>query len=132
MTFNLNGKLSLITGAAGAIGSATARQFASNGSDLILADVSPDLPRLAQQLQLAHPQRRISAHVVDVSSSSGVERLFDEIKHLHDTCPTVLVNAVGKGRRKSILDLNVFEFDEMIDVNLKVGANWFYFPRLIR
>ena len=120
MTFNLNSKLSVITGAAGAIGSATARLFASHGSDLVLADISADITRQAQQLQLAYPSRRISAHVLDLTCSSHVQRLFDEIKHHHDTCPTVLVNAVGQGRRKPILDLNLFEFDQMIDVNLKV------------
>ena len=122
MSYNLANKLALITGAASGIGRASATLFAGKAADLALVDISPQVTQIAQELKAKHPDRNITAHISDVTISSKVEKLFDEIKHQHSKyqCPSVLVNSAGIARTNLLVDISEKEFDEIINVNLKV------------
>ena len=123
MSLNFNNKLALITGAANGIGLATADLFASRGADLALADISIDLKKVVKDLEAKYPNRVITAHIYDLTSSSNVENLFDEIQQSHANYqhPTILVNSAGIGRKKSYLEIDEIEYDKMMDINFKVN-----------
>jgi len=67
MTFNLENKFALITGAASGIGLASAQLFATHGADLVLVDISPKITEISNDLKAKHPKRNISSHFFDVS-----------------------------------------------------------------
>lgn len=122
MTFNLENKLALITGAASGIGLATSHLFASQGADLALVDISPKISDVSIELQAKYPNRKITGHVCDLTLSSQVDKLLNDIKQHHSKyyCPTVLVNSAGIGRRKALIEITEKEYDDMININLKV------------
>src|SRR5260221_11229620 len=49
-SFGLTNKVSLITGGAAGIGRAIATLFAEKGAKLVLADLNPDIPKIAQEI----------------------------------------------------------------------------------
>ena len=121
MSFNLENKLALITGAASGLGLSSAELFALNGADLALADISPKVAEVAKELKSKYPKQSISAHVYDLTNSSNVERMFEEIKQHHPKYqhPSVLVNSAGIGREVPLIQMTEDEYDQMININLK-------------
>ena len=123
MSFNLENKLALITGAASGLGLSSAELFALNGADLALADISPKVAEVAKELKSKYPKQSISAHVYDLTNSSNVEKMFEEIKQHHQPKyqhPSVLVNSAGIGRDAPLVQMTEKEYDQMININLKV------------
>ena len=123
MSFNLENKLALITGAASGIGLSSAELFALNGADLALADISPKVAEVAKDLKSKYPNRNISAHVYDITHTVNVEKMFDEIKQHHEPKyqhPSVLVNSAGIGRAVPLIKIIEKDYDDMININLKV------------
>lgn len=117
MPGRLAGKVAIITGAAGGIGTASARLFAAEGASLVLADLDADkLPDLAAELESAGAQAL--AHPTDVSDSASVAALvaatIARFGHL-DIC---FANA-GIGGGGLVADLPEETFDRVIGVNLK-------------
>ncbi|MFN0093363.1 MAG: SDR family NAD(P)-dependent oxidoreductase [Dehalococcoidia bacterium] len=72
----LQGKVTVITGAAVGIGAGFARVFAKEGSDLALCDVRPEVIQLAVDLQREHGIRAFGV-VADVRSASDVKGFID-------------------------------------------------------
>lgn len=105
-------KTSLITGAAGAIGSAIARRFAEEGSKLHLADIHPE--RLEEVgCDLRHNGADVTTHQMDVTDEASVRRVFESIHHLD-----CLVNNAGYTRGGAIATTTLEEWNAMLDVNL--------------
>ena len=76
---DLSGKTILITGAAGRIGSATARMAFAYGADLVLADLSEErLTLLVSELRQAGSQK-VYSFPSDITSTKGIDHLFAEI-----------------------------------------------------
>ncbi|AIB15924.1 hypothetical protein ABAZ39_29145 (plasmid) [Azospirillum argentinense] len=74
--FALKGKRVLITGAAGGIGSATARACARLGAELVLTDIR-DCSALAEEL--APVGAGATAHVCDVRDRAAIDALADAV-----------------------------------------------------
>lgn len=109
----------VITGAAGALGMATARLLANNFINLILTDLeSPE--KLAEELQ--HDESTIISHSLDVSNNSSVEEL---ISHITENSYKIsgVVNFAGITRDRTILNMSENEWDQVINVNLKGTYN---------
>jgi short-subunit dehydrogenase len=126
MTHSLKNKLALITGAASGLGLSTAQLFARECADLALVDISSKMLDVANELQEKHPTVKISSHVFDLTVSSNMDPLFSEIKQHHQAkhrCPTVLVNSAGIGKGKCFTEITEQEYDNMININLKVILN---------
>jgi len=86
----LEGKVALVTGAAGGIGAATARLFAEEGAHVICADVAHD-EALALAAELGE---RAEAMVLDVASRGDWDRVAAAIDQRHGRLD-VLVNNAG-------------------------------------
>lgn len=93
---DLTGRVAVITGAAGGIGSAVAAELVRRGCHLALADV--DMARLeALATSLAGAPggagRRITTHVVDIGTPEGNVALADAVVEAHGAPWLVILNA---------------------------------------
>lgn len=109
----LAGKIVLITGGAGGIGSATARRFLEEGARVFVLDRDRDAcARLKHDLPALQ-----GAIVTDVSDPEDVERAFHELDELAGG-PDVLINNAGISIRHSFLDISPEEWHAVMDTNL--------------
>ena len=117
LSWGLEGKVSIITGAANGIGQACARLFAEQGAKVVLADIQ-DAPgqALAQELQAQGQQ----AHYVhcDVGRKADVDALVQQVLALHGRID-VLVSNAGIFKAAPFLEVSESDFDEVLRVNLK-------------
>jgi 3-oxoacyl-[acyl-carrier protein] reductase len=112
---DLTGRVVLITGAAGGIGSATARTLASGGARLVIQDVAADrLHTLAAELG-------DQAHVlmVDLRDRPATEKLWRDALAVHGRID-VLVNNAGI-YPPAPLDLDLDAWTAVWDVSLGVN-----------
>lgn len=112
---DLNGRITLITGAAGGIGSATARTLARAGGRVILHDVrAPSVESLAAELG-----GDARALVADLADPIATQRLWDDALAIHGRID-VLINNAGI-YPPAELDSRL---DEWVGVwNLSLGVN---------
>jgi short-subunit dehydrogenase len=92
-------KTILITGASSGLGEEMARQFAALGHDLALCARRTDrLKALKDELEAAHPGRRVEIRALDVNDDDAVFEVFRGFKADLGTIDRVIVNAgLGKG-----------------------------------
>lgn len=112
---SLDGKVCLITGAAGGLGSATARRLAAEGVRLVLVDVDRDrLAALAAELPgpvLVHTGDVASEADVDAAVAAGVAEFGRiDLHHLNAGIPGPLVR---------LPDLSVADWDRVMGINLR-------------
>src|SRR5437667_4584244 len=108
----LQGRVALITGAAGGIGAATARRVAADGARLVLADVDGGAAkRLADELK----QESVQA---DVTRAGDIEAMIDAPYRRWGRLD-VLFNNAGVIRVQPLLDVTEAEWDRVLGVNLK-------------
>ncbi|MCB8882633.1 3-oxoacyl-ACP reductase FabG [Acidisoma cellulosilytica] len=111
----LDGRVALITGAAGSIGSAIARCFAAAGAHLCLADRGPMAPLAAEVAALG---RRAIMATVDVTLPAEIDalvaRTLDAFGRLD-----ILVNVAGVTSMGNAATLAVAEWDRVLAINLK-------------
>lgn len=62
--------------------------------------------------------------VADVSSSSSVQALVKDVRDAFNQAPQCVVNCAGITRDGFLLKMKESSFDEVINVNLKVGRLW--------
>jgi 3alpha(or 20beta)-hydroxysteroid dehydrogenase len=108
----LDGKVAIITGAAGGIGAASARRFAAEGASLLLTDAdSSGASQLAQELG----GRAISrAH--DVTSESGWGAVAASALEAYGRVD-ILLNNAGVFLAAPLLETTLEDFQRVIQVN---------------
>ena len=115
----IQGKTALITGASSGIGEATARAFASHGTNLVLWARREDrLSGLKAELEEKHGIS-VQIHGLDVRERETVEQ---RVKTLEEagTVPDILVNNAGKALGLHLLhEALVEDWEDMIDTNVK-------------
>jgi NAD(P)-dependent dehydrogenase (short-subunit alcohol dehydrogenase family) len=123
---DFEGKVAVVTGAAGGIGGATARLLADRGATIAMIDKTAD----GFAPVAAHCQR-VSAQtlslVVDQSSSTEVDRACREILDRFGNVDA-LANVAGTEILKTIADTTNEDWDTVLGVNLN-GP--FYFARAL-
>lgn len=113
-----SGKLALVTGAASSagIGFATARRLASEGCEVILADLDPGA--LEQRVrEIAALQGSAHLHVLDVRSEERWIDLGERIEKAWGGLD-VLVNNAGVIRLDPVESIERADWQRMMDVNL--------------
>lgn len=123
----MNGRVALITGAAGGIGQSVARRFADRGYRLVLADRGTDtegrgsdpapLEALAASLQSASVE--VVAVHADLSLVAEAERLVDEA-HARMGRLDALVSLAGFRRERSLIKLGDDDLESILRVHLTV------------
>jgi 3-oxoacyl-[acyl-carrier protein] reductase len=119
MELGLNGKVALITGAAGGIGREAALLLAGEGARIAAADI--DEPRVRATAEAVNGERpgaealAIRLDVTDEASVAGavaeVERRFRRVD--------VLVNCAGIYRIGEIAAVDPAAWDQLLDINLR-------------
>ncbi len=117
----LDGKVAVITGAAGGIGAATARLFAREGAKLSISDM--DEIRLAK---IAEEIKGIGAEVirtkVDVADANSVQAMIDATMHMFGKID-ILINNAGIIRDAMSWKMTDDQWDLVVDINLKGTFN---------
>ncbi|OLN87257.1 3-oxoacyl-[acyl-carrier-protein] reductase 6 [Colletotrichum chlorophyti] len=125
----VKGRLALVTGASGGIGGACSRELFTNGACLALTCSSDrtfdKISQLASDLKkITEDTAKITCHVVDMSSTKGIEELFTQIKAEHGRTPDILVanaGTAGFGNKANpyLENISLEEFDFTMNINLR-------------
>jgi 2-dehydro-3-deoxy-D-gluconate 5-dehydrogenase len=116
MSFDLGGRVALVTGANTGIGQAIAVALAAAGADVAVAGRSDAADTLQSIAALG---RRAVQHRADFSSIEPVDRVIEQtIAQLGRL--DVLVNNAGIIRRNEAIEFSEADWDAVVDTNLKV------------
>ena len=128
---NLDGKVAVITGAGGGVGSCLAQALAARGTHLALVDISgPALDRVAGTL--ADTGVTVSTHVVDIASKDQMAALPASVLQQHGKV-NLLVNNAGITYQKSFATHTIEDWEKIIGINwwgVLYGCHYFL-PALI-
>ena len=93
----LSGKCALVTGAAGAIGTAIARSLQKAGVNVALLDITADgLAALAGELGALGEGGKVLPISVDISDAAAIEAAVGKIKEAEGFgAPDILINVAG-------------------------------------
>lgn len=113
----LEGKVSIVTGAAQGIGKATALKFAAEGSKVVICDV-----RLGSMDEISAELKEMNAeflaYEVNVVNRDQIKAMVDDIVAKWGKID-VLVNNAGITADNQLIKMPEEDFDKVIDVNLK-------------
>jgi NAD(P)-dependent dehydrogenase (short-subunit alcohol dehydrogenase family) len=103
----IDGKVCVVTGAAGGIGAATAQLFRSEGGYVVGVD-------------LAESEYADESAIVDVTDESAVEELYAGVRSAHGRLDVLFNNAgINPTDDGSVLDTSFESWQRVQDVNLK-------------
>ena len=113
----LDGKVALITGAAGGIGQAIARRLAREGAHVALADITIEsLDDIVQTIE-SHNRTALKLAIA-VTRPDQVARMVEAVVETFGHID-IFFNNAGVIRVQNFLDVTETEWDHVIDVNLK-------------
>lgn len=115
----LQGKVAIITGAAGAIGRAAAKRFAKEGCKLVVVDRDESaLFTLARDIDLD-----VLAVAGDVTRLAAMEHVVSRAVAAFGGLDIMFANAGIEGTVKPLLDVTVEELDRVLSVNVGGAFN---------
>src|SRR5579862_1347214 len=117
MSYDLTGKIAIVTGGGSGLGRDIALSLASAGATVVVADLNADLgQKTADEIKQAH--RDSAFHKLDVSNSQQVREMTAATVERFGAI-NILVNSAGITKRLPPLDFPEEDFDRIIAVNLK-------------
>jgi 3-oxoacyl-[acyl-carrier protein] reductase len=112
----LKNKVTIITGAAGGIGSATANLFARHGAVLILTDIHREgLEKLALSLRDSEAETLLVEH--DVADPESWQLLMEKVKQKYNRVD-ILINNAGVVQPGAAEEISLDEVQNQLSVNL--------------
>lgn len=118
---NLEGKISLVTGAAQGIGRSIATSLASKGSVVFINDINEKRAEEAC-VYIKNQGYRCHQAICDVSDFNSVAKMFNFI-YAKESRLDILVNNAGILRDITLLKMTEKNWDDVISVNLKSVFN---------
>ena len=120
--FDLNGRVAVITGGSGVLGTTMAKHLASQG--VIVNILGRSQEKVGGKLDEIRPHGIAEGHVCDVLNEEQVEELRDTIVQKHQKID-ILINAAGGNMPgatitpdQTMSDLSIDEFRRVSDLNL--------------
>jgi len=117
MTVDLHGRVALVTGGAGGMGSACAKLFAQSGAGVAIADRNVAGAEHVRE-EIAASGRDALALEVEVSSPVSVQSMVDRTIARFGKIDILVHTAGGALGRKDVVDLSDDEWHTVIRVNL--------------
>lgn len=117
MSYQLDGKVALITGAAGGIGAATARALYQHGIRLVLTDVSQvSVDQLAQEFDTT----RVLALALDVTDLQATKAVVRQAVEKFGRLDIAFANAgiSWRGEPATVFSCDEDEFERIVEVDL--------------
>jgi 3-oxoacyl-[acyl-carrier protein] reductase len=111
-------KVALVTGASGGIGQAVARRLAAEGASVALAYGANAKPAQTLADELVTQGGHAVAVGADLRKADAAGELLAEVEPQLGSID-VLVAAAGLGRRQTLEEVSIEDFDEMLAVNLR-------------
>lgn len=117
MSFDLSGKVALVTGASRGLGQYFARALARAGADVIVtARIKEDTDAFADEIRALG--RRAAGLSLDVREEASIRRLADDAPAAFGHVD-ILVNNAGGNVRKPALDVTWDDWNKVLDTNLR-------------
>lgn len=113
----LEGKVALVTGGGGAIGSATARRFAQEGAEVVVVDLAEERARALASEISASGQRALPVQA-DVSVGADAKQMIAATLDAFGRLDVMFNNAGIGGASKTVADMAVEDWDRVIAINL--------------
>ncbi len=102
---DMNGKIALITGAAGAIGKPMATELARRGAVVVMAGRRPRIEVAAEEVRVATGSETVETLEVDLASLQSIRAAADTFKRRHSRLHVLINNAATFSRdRKTTAD----------------------------
>lgn len=118
MQGRLAGRVALVTGAAGAIGRATALRMADEGARLMLVDLDDDrLTSAAEEIRLTGAE--VATLAADLASDDGAELAVAAAEEAYGRLDIAALIAGTSGPRIQVQELTADAFDAVIASNLR-------------
>lgn len=112
----LKDKVAVITGGAGEIGTAAGKLFASEGAQVLLADLNEDA---LQKAVAKTGSNNVSYCVADVTKAEDNKAMFACAEERYGGVDIFLANAGVEGKVKPVTDYSEADFDHVMNVNVK-------------
>ena len=116
-SFDLSGKVALVTGAKRGIGKAMALALAEAGADIIAVSASLETSGSEIEKAVTRLGRNFQAYQCDFSKRSALKSFIKVINQTHPIID-ILVNNAGTIKRAPLVEHNDNIWDEVVDVNL--------------
>jgi NAD(P)-dependent dehydrogenase (short-subunit alcohol dehydrogenase family) len=114
--FNLEGRVAIVVGAGGGIGSAIAYALAAYGADIMAVSRALEEAQIAAK-KIAETGRRVIPHELEITRSEEIEEMVEracqDFGHID-----ILVNSAGINIRKPVLEIQPEDWDPVLDINL--------------
>lgn len=121
MIGGLAGKIALVTGAAGGIGSATAKMLAQAGAAVMLSD-QPGTDLQGRTDRLAAEGGDVSCHDAALDRADAAEALIAAVLGKWGRIDILVNNAACHGTRQSVLSADHAEWQQIFSVNVLAAA----------
>src|SRR5690606_7707820 len=114
---DFKGKTVLVTGGAGAIGSATAKLFLERGANVVLADM--DAMKLDKTAAHLSSLGKVSVVCADLTDEAQVQKAVEICISTYDSLDVVFNNAGIAGAVRPIHEWSSEDWDHIVNVNLR-------------
>ena len=115
--FSLEGKVVLMTGAAGGIGAELSKGMAGIGAEMCNCDVS-EAGLKALSDDISAEGGKVWSYIMDVMDKDSIKASADAVFADHGRID-VLVNVAGINKREGFIDVLEETYDRIMDINLK-------------
>jgi NAD(P)-dependent dehydrogenase (short-subunit alcohol dehydrogenase family) len=116
--FSLQGKVAIVIGGAGDIGKAIAMTFSEAGADVVISSRKQEnLNRVAEEIKEKTGRKAlgIASHIAKIDNSKSlVEQVMAEFGRID-----ILVNSSGSSFMVPLLEMEEWQWDTVMNVNLK-------------
>ena len=117
LEFTLSGKVILVTGATGGLGSSIVEHFGSTGSTIFISGRQEDkLRRISNVLTKNNVQNHYKA--IDIITPRSCIELIDSVTNMMGRID-ILVNCMGINRPENAEDVTEKNWDDVINTNMK-------------
>jgi NAD(P)-dependent dehydrogenase (short-subunit alcohol dehydrogenase family) len=117
MSFDLTGKIAIVTGGGSGLGYDISLTLACAGATVVVADINGELGQKTVN-EIKQSNRESTFFELDVANSQKVKELAHSVVERYDAID-ILVNSAGITKRLPPLDFPEEDFDRIIAVNLK-------------